>query len=314
MPVLLPACVLGLVSSPQLLSKQQQLPGHMLQPALEERAMCSPSPQTVLAARDALQEHGFVVLRGSATGEGLLDSQLVHSARDEARTDLDAMLSRLRKQGFDPDAASFSFAEVVHRSARRYDLRLDRRRLPPSSSWNFLSAAAAAWAVPILSTCDVQESLEVAVEGVLTSLPGAANQRFHQDGPHKGSYNCFVPLVDVAAQKTGTEFWESSHTNPIVPELVLSGALGVAEASQLAAVAAGSGADGVTIVQPELSAGDMLLYDYRVIHRGPANPTSCARPIYYCGWSDTAGAGDGYNFKEHRRLEDLERRQALFGI
>lgn len=312
LPALLPACALGLVSSPQLSSKAPGLPGQVLIPAPDERSLCSPSPQTIRAARDALQQNGFVVL-GGASGEGLIDSQLVRSARDQARVDLDAMLGRLRKQGFDPDSSSFSFAEVVHRSARRYDLRLDRRRLPPASPWNFLSEAAAAWAIPILETCDVQEALEAAVEGVLTSLPGAPHQRFHQDGPHKGSYNCFVPLVDVGAQGTGTEFWEASHTNPIVPELVLSGALGVEEASQLAAVA-GNGEDSVSIVQPNLSAGDMLLYDYRVIHRGPANPTESSRPIYYCGFADTAGAGDGYNFKEHRRLEDFERRRDLFGI
>ena len=88
-----------------------------------------------------------------------------------------------------------------------------------------------------------------------------------------------MPLVDVGTQKTGTEFWPASHTNPDVPPLVLSGRLGVEDAAQLALVADHH----VTVVQPDLSAGDMLLYDYRVIHRGPANPTADARPIYYCG-------------------------------
>ena len=92
-----------------------------------------------------------------------------------------------------------------------------------------------------------------------------------------------MPLVDVGTQKTGTEFWQASHTNPDVAPLVLSGALGVEDSAQLALVAAD---DSVTIVQPDLSAGDMLLYDYRVIHRGPANPTGEARPIYYCGPCD----------------------------
>ena len=49
-------------------------------------------------------------------------------------------------------------------------------------------------------------------------------------------------------------------------------------------------------------------------HPGRANPTDSPEPIYYCGFADTAGAGDGYNFKKHRRLEDLERRRDLFGI
>ena len=48
--------------------------------------------------------------------------------------------------------------------------------------------------------------------------------------------------------------------------------------------------------------------------RGPANPSREARPIYNCAWADTAGGGDGYNFKQHRKLADLERRQQIFGI
>jgi ectoine hydroxylase-related dioxygenase (phytanoyl-CoA dioxygenase family) len=221
------------------------------------------------------------------------------------------MLGRLRAVGFDTDKDSFAFAEIVHRSAKRYDLKLDRRRMPPTSAWNPLSTAAQAWALPVLQGCDVQEELEMAVEGVLTSLPGAPPQRFHQDGPLEGSFNCFVPLVDVGTQKTGTEFWPGSHVHPAVPPLVLNGKLGVEDPSQLAAIA---GDPNVHVVQPELGAGDMLLYQYRVIHRGPANLSPEPRPIYYCGFSDTAGAGDGYNFKSHRALADLERRRSLFGI
>jgi hypothetical protein len=139
-----------------------------------ERDACAPSAATVEAAAGLLQTNGFVALRADGS---LLAPHLVDSAREQAREDLGAMLDRLRRQGLDPDTASFSFAEVVHRSARRYDLKLDRRRMPPTSPWNSLSAAAASWAVPILQACGVQESLKSAVEGVLTSLPGGKRGR-----------------------------------------------------------------------------------------------------------------------------------------
>ena len=185
-------------------------------------------------------------------------------------------LTRLSKLGFNTGADSFSFDEVV-----------------------------------VLDACGTHEHLEVAVEGVLTSLPGAPHQKFHQDGPLEGSYNCFIPLVDVGVQKSGTEFWPGSHAHPAVPQLVFSGAIGVDDAAQLATIV---GDPSVQVVQPQLAAGDMLIYQYRVIHRGPANTTPFARPIFYCAWSDTAGAGDGYNFKSHRKVQDLERRQEIFGI
>jgi hypothetical protein len=110
----------------------------------------------------------------------------------------------------------------------------------------------------------VEGELTAAVEGVLTSLPGAPHQRFHQDGPLKGSYNCFVPLVDVSAQKSGTEFWVGSHLHPAVPQLSQSGELGVAEAEDLKKIA---GDPDAKIVQPPLGAGDVLIYQYPVVHR-----------------------------------------------
>eukprot|EP00802_Teleaulax_amphioxeia_P014307 Tamp_14370.p1 GENE.Tamp_14370~~Tamp_14370.p1 ORF type:complete len:318 (+),score=38.11 Tamp_14370:85-954(+) len=274
----------------------------------EEKAMRRPSPATVAAASTSLQDLGFVVLRAN---EGVLDTQLVDSAREEARVDLECMLSRLRKLGFDTDKDSFSFDECVHRSTKRYHLKLERRRLPPSSPWHDVSSAAAAWATPVIEACGLKGELEVAVEGVLTSLPGAPHQRFHQDGPLGGSYNCFVPLVDASAQKSGTEFWVGSHAHPSVPQLALSGKIGVSEAETLKEII---GDPDTKIVQPPLGAGDVLIYQYPVIHRGPANPAGEARPIYNCAWADTAGSGDGYNFKQHRKLADLERRQQLFGI
>jgi hypothetical protein len=70
----------------------------------EEKAMRRPSPATVAAASTSLQDLGFVVLRAN---EGVLDTQLVDSAREEARVDLECMLSRLRKLGFDTDKDSF---------------------------------------------------------------------------------------------------------------------------------------------------------------------------------------------------------------
>ena len=108
------------------------------------------------------------------------------------------------------------------------------------------------------------------MEGVLTSLPGAPHQRFHQDGPLKGSYNCFVPLVDVSAQKSGTEFWVGSHLHPAVPQLSQSGELGVAEAEELKKIA---GDPDAKIVQPPLGAGDVLIYQYPVVHRCRMRPS-----------------------------------------
>ena len=90
-------------------------------------------------------------------------------------------------------------------------------------------------------------------------------------------------------------------------DAVLAGKLAVLDAAELPAAKD-------DLLQPDdLCAGDVLLYDYRVVHRGPANDGPRARPIFYSVWADPGSAGDGYNFPE-RSLADLERRASLFGL
>ena len=70
--------------------------------------------------------------------------------------------------------------------------------------------------------------------------------------------------------------------------------------------------DAPSVVQPRLRAGDVLLYDYRVVHRGPANPGPQDRPLFYSVWAGAASRGDA-NFPR-RSLAELEQRTRLFGL
>ena len=156
--------------------------------------------------------------------------------------------------------------------------------------------------------------LELAVAGTLTSLPGAAAQRFHTDGTLPGSFNVLLPLVDVSVLGTGTEFWTGSHLDPRVAELARSGELAVTDASELPVSDERTDGGAGAIVKPEgLTAGDVLVYDYRVVHRGPANPGPADRPIFYSVWADPKSAGDHHNFPS-RSLAERERNAALFGL
>ena len=53
----------------------------------------------------------------------------------------------------------------------------------------------------------------------------------NQDGPLAGSYNCFVPLVDVS--DAGTEFWAGSHLHGDIETLVKSDSIKVEHAHDL---------------------------------------------------------------------------------
>ena len=263
---------------------------------------------TKLNAAAMLREQGFVVLKSEVSG-GLVPPTLIAHARTTAHDDLENMLQRLERVGIDHSAESFSFAECVHRSRKRYDLCIDQRRSPPDAPWAELSAVCEMWATPCIMEAGNHERVELAVDGLLTSRPGAPAQRFHTDGAHPGSYQCLLPLVSVGmgGAHTGTEFWRASHTNPVVKDLAAAGELAVLDAASLPIESADS------MVQPCLAAGDLLVYDYRVVHRGPANPGPNDRPIFYTVWGDPSSAGDGANFPR-RSLADLERRKELFGL
>ena len=109
-------------------------------------------------------------------------------------------------------------------------------------------------------------------DGVVTSLPGAPAQQFHADGP-RGIVTVFVPLVDCEA--TGTEFWLRSHASDLAQVVAATGALDdscprwINGFVRRLCEAAGVGG---AFAAPRLRRGDVLIFDYRIIHRGRAHP------------------------------------------
>lgn len=259
---------------------------HVISISAAELKAGRPLPDTARRAAGLLNELGFVAFTTESAESGLVPKCLVERAAAAAATELDDMLARVAAVGIEPSDDSFSFAEVVHRSRRRYDLRLDLRRTPPTAPWEALGHAAAAWSTPVLAAAGIDE-LEPAVHGLITSLPGAANQRFHSDGA-RGSYNVIVPLVDTAEARIGTEFWPRSHEDLSAAAEAQALLEQPAEAAEAAVQASRR-----EVVQPRLRAGELLLYDYRVIHRGPANAGPSSRAIFYGAWASAASAGDG---------------------
>ena len=303
---------------------------HVISISAAEIRAGRPLPDTARRAAGLLNELGFVAFTSEGAESGLVPKRLVETAASAAATELDVMLARVAAVGIEPSDDSFSFAEVVHRSRRRYDQRLDLRRDP----WEALGHATAAWSTPVLAAAGLDDP-EPAVNGLITSLPGAATQRFHSDGALGGTYNVIVPLVDTAAALTGTEFWPRSHEDASAAayaEALLEQPVEDAEADVKASRR--------EVVQPRLRAGELLLYDYRVIHRGPANAGPSSRAIFYGAWASAASAGDGcaqptprsrrctvgarrcvtvssrlrrYNFPR-RSLGEIEQRHRLFGL
>lgn len=118
--------------------------------------------------------------------------------------------------------------------------------------------------------------------GCMLSLPGSEAQPYHQDGPHLHknhlpvhALNVFVPLVDLRVANGPTEFIPDSHRNYDVDRHP---------------------------VQFELNAGQCLLFDYRVKHRGIANRSDRPRPVLYFTYAKPFFV-DEANFSEKRYRE-----------
>lgn len=221
-------------------------------------------------------------------------------------------LQQVRDKGLDIDQP-FSFAEICHRSPRRYDVsvpsggasefsllvnRLVRsvltrvERMDASDCGLHIGAAHP----PGSEDEEFQTDVQDVRDGIVTSLPGADAQPLHADGRNAGVFNCFVPLVDIASDAHGPEFWLKSHLTSVPQrgdDADDSGELGTSEetrGSELigrgdtaraerggemtrrALAEAASSEDGkASIKSVGVKRGGIVLFDYRILHRGRAH-------------------------------------------
>ena len=105
--------------------------------------------------------------------------------------------------------------------------------------------------------------------GLLVSHPGAEAQRWHMDTPHlftvgshlpPHSLSVFVPLVDLIPANGPTEFHLGTHQKANL----------VSKQRHVKACC---------------SAGSLVMYDVRIMHRGGPNGSEAERPVVYMTFS-----------------------------
>ncbi|CAJ1943569.1 unnamed protein product [Cylindrotheca closterium] len=100
---------------------------------------------------------------------------------------------------------------------------------------------------------------------ILVSTPGSTDQGWHADGGHASLQqhlpchcaNVFVPLHDLPEEMGPTEFRPESHylTRNLAPMMLAAKCRGTLRVP----------------VWPALNLGDVVCFDYRILHRGRAN-------------------------------------------
>lgn len=178
------------------------------------------------------------------------------------------------------DDAHFSFKEAARRCKGRIDARLDTSL--DVRPWALATEALRDYGAhlgqvlrPLVDRVLGADAV-LAYVGLVSSGPGSVAQPWHADGVplFPGDHalpahalNCFAPIVDVSRPMGPTEFVPGSH-NP--------GPVARALAAALA-----RGREPADVFSPELSVGDVLVYDQRTVHRGVPNRTNTERPILY---------------------------------
>lgn len=205
------------------------------------------------AAR-SLVDNGFVALHPmESAGDEIIPASLCDACAEAATRQLDVVRARLGEKGIDPVSDTFAYSEVCKRhSGARFDLALD------SASWSALAREVERWCLPVLARAGLETAKRDRV-GCVVSLPNAPDQSMHVDGAVEGLVNAFVPLVAVGLDN-GTEVVPGSHAPLDFAFVELPAA---------------------PPCTPVLSAGSIMLLDYRTRHRGLANRTAQIRPLGY---------------------------------
>jgi ectoine hydroxylase-related dioxygenase (phytanoyl-CoA dioxygenase family) len=161
-------------------------------------------------------------------------------------------------------------------------------------AWEALEEHVSPWVSPILSKlCGDEYNFAVKSVGCVTSEPGAPEQHFHADGRIFGIFNVFINTAKVETIDGPTEFihgsheWDHDAAHVTTPERKAH--------------------DSAPRTQPELLLpGSVLIYDYRVMHKGGANDSMRRRSLAYVMFCSRS-ARDSWNFPLDDSIWDSDR-------
>lgn len=213
---------------------------------------------SALEAAQLVRLHGVCrLIRQSDT------SDAIAACNERVLLKLGQVLSHLKSLGIAADG--IKTREIVCRNRGRFDL--------PAQDGELFAQLDMYWHSAVRAVLGAGYSR--IMSGVIVALPGAARQAIHADGkplfehddfiplpPH--CLSVFVPLIDLSLELGPTEFFPGSHLH---------------DPSRFNEVMRGE-AQGVAF--DKAKAGDAIIFDYRIQHRGLANLTeSSPRPLLY---------------------------------
>ena len=253
---------------------------------------------------------------GVALARGLVPAALLHTINDVMRARATRVMAALGTRPIGIGSKN-GYHELVQRSPGRFDVPMSEQDLMPIWGAQGSTAPQVPWLglVREVLGADAQPSFC----GVVFSRPGSPAQQWHIDSPHEAvearpahAVNVLLALADIPLAAGPTEVARGTHlkTNHLArPWLDRDTLLYQSEIEVTPAALDRAGQHEDTgAVQPAvqaMSAGDCLIFDDRILHRGLANASHQERWVAYFSYKrprpGMAGVADTH-FEASRSL------------
>jgi len=237
--------------------------------------------------RENFRANGYLIADGGTAAGGTsscrVSKTLVDSFRMKTHERIEVILSALRENHSHVSVGTdaFAYKEIGSRGKYRFDALFDKEKEEEDALFKFAKSDAP-WVEPVKDILRNAEDIDINISIVWTE-PNCSDQEWHCDGAHRGDQETydeqtgalikthgppyavcvFMALLDLDDTVGYTEFWPTSHKN--------AGLLGFGAAAH---------ALGGVQSNKNAKAGDWVVYDYRLMHRGIGNESKdTRRPI-----------------------------------
>jgi hypothetical protein len=228
---------------------------------------------------------------GVARVSGLVPGQLLDMINSVMRARATRVMAALGSRPIGIGSRN-GYHELVQRSPGRFDVPMREPDLRPIWGVQGSTAPEVPWMGLVRAVLgpDARPSFC----GVVFSRPGSPAQQWHIDSPHEAAedrpahaVNVLLALADIPLAAGPTEVARGTHrlTNHLQrPWLDRDSLLYQTETEVTPAILRRDGQDADALEQPAvqpMAAGDFLMFDDRILHRGLANDSAQERWVAY---------------------------------
>jgi len=231
-------------------------------------------------------------LDGVALARGLVNAALLRTINEVMRARATRVMAALGTRPIGIGSRN-GYYELVQRSPGRFDVPMSEADLMPIWGAQGSTAPGVPWLGLVRAVLgpDARPSFC----GVVFSRPGSPAQQWHIDSPHESAdtlpvhaVNVLLALADIPLAAGPTEVAPGTHlkTNHLARPWLDRDTLLYQSETEVTPAALGRAGqqEGAATLQPTvqaMSAGDCLIFDDRILHRGLANASEQERWVAY---------------------------------